>query len=187
MERVRRLGLSLEVRDLFIAPTLAALAATLKEGSGIPVPANLITKETERITPELLPLIELEQSEIDRIVAEFSLANIQDIYALSPLQEGILFHHLLATQGDPYLTMVQMAFSERSLLERYIAAIQEVIDRHDILRTAFVWEGLRAPAQVVLRKVKLEVTEVQLQAHEGPPIRRGRSVTGGCSRISPAF
>ena len=33
MERVRRLGLSLEVRDLFMAPTLAALAATLKEES----------------------------------------------------------------------------------------------------------------------------------------------------------
>ena len=63
--------------------------------------------------------------------------------------------------------MVQMAFSDRSMLERYVAAIQEVIDRHDILRTAFVWEGLRAPAQVVLRQVKLEVTEVQLQAHEG--------------------
>jgi hypothetical protein len=114
-------------------------------------------------------LIELEQSEIDRIVTQFSIANIQDIYALSPLQEGILFHHLLATQGDPYLLMVQMAFSDRSMLESYVAAIQEVINRHDILRTAFVWEGLRAPAQVVLRKVKLVVTKVRLQTHEGPP------------------
>ncbi|MBV8100056.1 MAG: amino acid adenylation domain-containing protein, partial [Verrucomicrobia bacterium] len=168
MERVRRLGLILEVRDLFTAPTLAALAATLKEGSGISVPPNLITKETERITPELLPLIELEQTEIDRIVQKFPVANIQDIYALSPLQEGILFHHLLAIQGDPYLMMVQMAFGDRAMLDRYVTAIQEVIDRHDILRTAFMWEGLRAPAQVVLRSAKLEVTEVKLQAHEGP-------------------
>ncbi|MBV8099154.1 MAG: amino acid adenylation domain-containing protein, partial [Verrucomicrobia bacterium] len=167
IERVRWLGLSLEVRDLFTTPTLAALAATLTEDNTIPVPANLITKETERITPELLPLVELEQSEIDRIVQEFPVANIQDIYALSPLQEGILFHHLLATEGDPYLLMVQMAFKERAILEPYLAALQVVIDRHDILRTAFVWEGLRAPAQVVLRNVKLEVTELQLKAHEG--------------------
>jgi amino acid adenylation domain-containing protein len=166
MKRVRRLGLSLEVRDLFMAPTLAALSGALKKESAIPVPANLITKETPRITPELLPLAKLEQSEIDRIVQRFSLANIQDIYALTPLQEGILFHHLLATQGDPYLSIVQMAFSQRSMVERYIAAIQKVIDRHDILRTAFVWEGLRAPAQVVLRTAKLEITEIQLEAHE---------------------
>ena len=132
-----------------------------------------------------MPLIELEQSEIDRIVTQFPLANIQDIYALSPLQEGILFHHLLATQGDPYLLMVQMAFSERSLLERYVAAIQEVIDRHDILRTAFVWEGLRAPAQVVLRKAKLEVTEVQLQAHEGPPASDATGAPELAQRFDP--
>src|SRR6202008_2006107 len=67
------------------------------------------------------------------------------------------------------LMMVQMAFRKRSMLERYVEALQEVIDRHDILRTAFVWEGLRTAAQVVLRKVELDITEVQLQAHEGPP------------------
>ncbi|MBV8100096.1 MAG: amino acid adenylation domain-containing protein, partial [Verrucomicrobia bacterium] len=179
MERIRHLGLSVEIRELFTAPTLAGLAGTLKlpgaqdsaeapkPENSITVPPNLITEHALNITPELLPLIEVEQDEIDRIVQKFSVANIQDIYALSPLQEGILFHHLLATQGDPYLLMVQMAFSERSMLDRYIAAIQKVIDRHDILRTAFVWEGLRTPAQVVLRNAKLEVSEVQLQAHEG--------------------
>ena len=46
MERVRRLGLSLEVRDLFTAPTLAALAGTRSRTGQreSPVPANLITE-----------------------------------------------------------------------------------------------------------------------------------------------
>ena len=116
------------------------------------------------LTPDMLPLIELSQSDIERILAQVpgGLANIQDLYALSPLQDGILFHHLLATRGDPYLLIGQMAFPERALLDRYLQALQQVIDRHDILRTAFFWEQLSTPAQVVLRQAPLHLTEVTL-------------------------
>ncbi|WP_457811679.1 AMP-binding protein [Sinorhizobium meliloti] len=117
----------------------------------------------------MLPLIELAQPEIDRIVATVpgGVGNIQDIYGLSPLQDGILFHHLLASRGDPYLLVSQMAFADRGLLERYLGAVQQVVDRHDILRTAFVWEGLSSPAQVVWRKAVLEVSEVELDDCDG--------------------
>ncbi|MGO7418316.1 hypothetical protein ACCS64_39320, partial [Rhizobium ruizarguesonis] len=68
--------------------------------------------------PQMLPLIDLTQPEIDRIVSKVpgGVGNIQDIYGLSPLQDGILFHPLLATQGDPYLLVSPMAFAERSVL-----------------------------------------------------------------------
>ncbi|QPB24392.1 amino acid adenylation domain-containing protein (plasmid) [Rhizobium sp. 007] len=117
----------------------------------------------------MLPLIDLTQEEIDRIVATVpgGVGNIQDIYGLSPLQDGILFHHLLASRGDPYLLVSQMAFADRGLLERYLAAVQQVVDRHDILRTAFVWEGLSSPAQVVWRKAPLQVSEVELDDCDG--------------------
>src|SRR4030095_1824817 len=115
----------------------------------------------------------IRQSDIDRIVAQVpgGVANIQDIYPLSPLQEGILFHHLLASEGDPYLRAGQMAFPDRALLDRYLSAVQEVVNRHDILRTALVWEGQSAPAQVVGRKAPLAVTEVELEAGEAAAAR----------------
>ena len=170
IERLRRQGLSLAVRDLFQTPVLAVLASTLGQHREVVVPPNLIKPETCKITPELLPLIDLSQSEIDLIVSQVpgGAANIQDIYALSPMQDGILFHHMLAKEGDPYLLVAQMAFADRETLERYLGAVQRVVDRHDILRTAFIWEGLSRAAQVVWRQAPLSVTDVVLDPADGP-------------------
>ncbi|WP_086956409.1 non-ribosomal peptide synthetase, partial [Xenorhabdus innexi] len=170
VERLRNLGLTLAVRDLFQSPVLSELAHTLKRNQSKGVPANIITSETIELTPEMLPLIELNQPEIDHIIKQIpgGITNIQDIYGLSPLQDGILFHHLLADEGDPYLLAGQMAFANRPLLERYLLAVQQVINRHDILRTAFIWEGLSVPAQVVCRQARLSVTELALNPANGP-------------------
>ncbi len=170
IERLRRQGLSLAVRDLFQTPVLSVLASTLGQHREVVVPPNRIKVETPAITPQLLPLIDLNQSDIDLIVEQVpgGVANIQDIYALSPMQDGILFHHLLAKEGDPYLLVAQMAFADRGTLERYLDAVQQVVDRHDILRTAFVWEGLSRAAQVVWRRAPLSVIDVVLDPADGP-------------------
>src|SRR5579864_4633959 len=88
--------------------------------------------------------------------------NIQDIYPVTPWQEGILFHYLMGGEGDPYLLAIQYSFDSRAKLEAYLSAMQRVVDRHDILRTAVMWEGLSEPVQVVLRQVELPVEEVEL-------------------------
>jgi len=133
ISRLQALGYSLSVRALFDAPTLAILAQSIGEHHALVIPPNLITAETEKITPELLPLAELTQPEIDRVVEAVpgSFANIQDIYALSPLQDGVLFHHLLAEKGDLYVVTVTMAFDSKDMLERYLAAVQQVVDCHE--------------------------------------------------------
>ncbi|TFY88193.1 amino acid adenylation domain-containing protein [Pseudomonas nabeulensis] len=159
IERMRQVGLTADVRVLFSQPTLAALAAAVGSGREVQVPANRIPADCQRITPDLLSLVALDQSTIDHVVAQVpgGAANVQDIYPLAPLQEGILYHHISAGQGDPYLLQSHLAFDSLERLSAFARALQQVIDRHDILRTAVVWEGLAQPLQVVWRQAQLEV------------------------------
>ncbi|QTL38237.1 amino acid adenylation domain-containing protein [Xenorhabdus budapestensis] len=172
IEYLRQQGLALAASDLFRSPVLSDLAKMLGQHQTIEIPPNVITPVTQQLTPAMLPLVDLTQADIDHIVEQVpgGLANIQDIYALSPLQDGILFHHLLAQEGDPYLLTVQMIFADRSLLDRYLAVMQRIVDRHDILRTAFIWQGISVPAQVVCRHASLSVTELTLEPANGPVI-----------------
>nr|WP_281355894.1 non-ribosomal peptide synthase/polyketide synthase [Pseudomonas atagonensis] len=162
--RMRRVGLSADIRVLFGQPTLAALAAAVGGEPEVAVAANLIPPGCTRITPELLPLVTLDQAAIDRVVASVpgGALNIQDIYPLAPLQTGILFHHLSAAQGDPYVLQAQFAFADEQRLQAFTDALQRVIERHDILRTSLFWEGLEEPVQVVWRQASLRCEALTL-------------------------
>ncbi|MCF5602301.1 amino acid adenylation domain-containing protein, partial [Pseudomonas syringae] len=164
VERLRTAGLSVDVRVLLGQPTVAALAASVGSGREIVAPLNRVPSGCTYITPELLSLTQLDQPTIDRIVASVpgGAANVQEIYPLAPLQEGILYHHLTAEQGDPYLLQLRLNVDSLERLSAVADALRKVIARHDSLRTAVVWEGLETPQQVVLRKADLVVERVPL-------------------------
>ncbi|MDP5209827.1 non-ribosomal peptide synthetase [Microbulbifer sp. 2205BS26-8] len=170
MSRLREAGWQLAVSDVFNTPVLADLAQKLEVDNRLTIPANGIPAdglaEGEKITPDMLNLVDLNQAHVDLIAdsVDGAAANIQDIYPLAPLQEGILFHHLLQEQGNDYLLTNLMAFKERQHLDNFLEALQWSLDRHDILRTAIVWEGLPEPLQVVWRKASIVVEEIVISA-----------------------
>ncbi|WP_442316500.1 non-ribosomal peptide synthase/polyketide synthase [Xenorhabdus aichiensis] len=181
IERLRGCGWLLEVRSVFAAPVLAEMAQSIQDdASAFVVPPNRIPEDCTALTPDMLTLLSLSQTEIEAIVKATpgGASNVQDIYPLAPLQEGILFHHLLQTQGDTYLLQSLLAFDSRKHLDTFLAALQQVIDRHDILRTAACWQGLAQPVQVVWRQAPLCINSfipataddipAQLLAHTDP-------------------
>jgi len=171
---LRKRGLAMEVRMLFTTTDLAGLAEAIDregaQGAAFRAPPNGIPAMAERITPQMLPLVALTQEELDRIAARVpgGAANIQDIYPLGPLQEGILFHHMMAATSDAYVTPLLFRIASAELLDRLASALQKTVDRQDVLRTLVQWQDLQVPVQVVCRRAHLALRWLDLAAGEDP-------------------
>ncbi len=83
------------------------------------------------------------------------MENIEDLYVLSPIQSGMLFHSLYAPGSGVYVIQVSCALRGELNVNAFEQAWQQVLKRHAILRSSFVWEALDNPLQAVHRHVKL--------------------------------
>ncbi len=199
IERLRQAGWVVPLRKVFEHARLAELSAALQALADAPAsPAerenSLIPPGAPSITPDMLDLCTLTPTQIDRIVATVpgGARNIQDIYPLAPLQEGILFHHLYAgdadtaaRQDDPYILPSILKLDSRAHLDALLQALQGVIARHDALRTAIVWRALRDTSpeqglavQVVWRHADLPVHELPLAPGEDALARLQQALSG---------
>ncbi|RSM36171.1 non-ribosomal peptide synthetase [Amycolatopsis balhimycina DSM 5908] len=189
VEWLRRRGVSVSVRALFTTPTPAGLAAIAGPGQ-VDVPPNLIPGGATELTPEMLTLVELTEDQVELVTAAIpgGAANIQDVYPLAPLQEGIFFHHLMADRSgtDVYVTPTVLAVESRERVDELLAGLRWLIDRHDIYRTSVVSVGLREPVQVVARHVPLPVEEITLDPQGPEPIDQLRAAAGGRMELDRA-
>jgi hypothetical protein len=92
--------------------------------------------------------------------------NIQDIYELTPMQEGIYFHYLYEDKTDAYFEQTAYyivgEFND-TLIENTFA---KLFERYDILRTAFIYEKVEKPLQVVLKERRIDFFYQDIQALE---------------------
>ncbi|WP_227838693.1 condensation domain-containing protein, partial [Nocardia aurantia] len=100
-------------------------------------------------TPSDFPLVRLSQNDIDGVARRFPA--VAEVWSLSALQSGLLFHaQLAAASVDVYTAQVVLTLSGRVDPGRLRDAAQAVLDRYDSLRTAFVTDGDGNPVQVVV-------------------------------------
>ena len=81
--------------------------------------------------------------------------NIEAVYPLSPMQQGMFFHSLYAPDSGVYIGQLNCRFIGELDVDAFQRACQKVVDRHPALRTAFVGASQEQLAQVVGKHVKL--------------------------------
>ena len=126
-------------------------------------------------TPSDFPLADLDQATVDRLAGDGR--NIADIYPLTPMQAGMVFHGLAGggererernrePDREPGREPEQSAYFQQASFvldgvpdsRRLAQAWQQVVDRTPILRSAVAWEGVPEPLQVVHRAAAVPVT-----------------------------
>jgi surfactin family lipopeptide synthetase C len=80
---------------------------------------------------------------------------IEDIYPLTPLQSGLLFHALFEPCSEVYFEQLTCELHGNLDEAAFAGAWRLLMARHATLRTAFVWKGQREPVQVVHRTLEL--------------------------------
>jgi amino acid adenylation domain-containing protein len=81
--------------------------------------------------------------------------NVESFYPLSSTQQSMLFHTLYDIDSGTYVEQLSMLLQgnlDAAALQR---AWYQVVERHPIFRTSFIWEGLESPIQVVYRHVEV--------------------------------
>ena len=144
-----------------------------------------LTDIESTITPQIT-LLDLDQQQIDAILQTVPAGakNVQEIYPLSPSQEGMLFHHLLNEQSDTYVLSTLFEFESRAQVGALIDGLQTVINRHDVLRTAIIWEQLPQPVQVVYRQAALPIEELVLDLDRDPIEQLEEIMRSGCQGLN---
>ncbi|TWC63658.1 non-ribosomal peptide synthetase, partial [Herbaspirillum sp. SJZ099] len=108
-------------------------------------------------TPSDFPLARLQQSQLDTLMHSLPAERVADLYPLSPMQAGLLFHAMLAPQGGAYLNQLQVRL-HRLEVARFRQAWQTVLERHDILRSGFLVHSDQ-PLQWVAQHAMLAIDE----------------------------
>ncbi|CZT29750.1 amino acid adenylation domain-containing protein [Pseudomonas cerasi] len=118
--------------------------------------AHCTTEGVAGVTPSDFPLACLSQSQLSRL--PIPAGQIEDLYPLAPMQQGMLFHTLFEQEAGNYINQMRIEVSGLDV-PRFRAAWQATLDAHEVLRSAFI-SHLQPALQVVLRDVRMPFVEL---------------------------
>ena len=113
--------------------------------------------EAAGYTPSDFPQSGLTQAALDQLLEEQDFVGrggVEDVYPLTPMQQGMLFHTLMGYQGATYYEQLRLELSGEVDAERMKAAWQHVVQQQPVLRTRFLMAG-EPPLQLVQARVEL--------------------------------
>ncbi|SDM94588.1 non-ribosomal peptide synthetase [Pseudomonas azotoformans] len=114
------------------------------------------------VTASDFPLSRLTQPQLESL--PLAADAIEDLYTLSPMQQGMLFHTLYEQAAGDYINQIRVT-AEGLDVARFQQAWDATVQAHDVLRSGFFWEGqLEWPCQVVYREARLPIEHLDWRA-----------------------
>ncbi|HLP47528.1 MAG TPA: condensation domain-containing protein, partial [Candidatus Kapabacteria bacterium] len=83
--------------------------------------------------------------------------SIENIFALTPLQEGMLFHYLRSPHSELYFEQLSLEISGTIDIQVFQKTWHLIIETNEMLRTVFRWERLEKPSQIILKEPSFEL------------------------------
>ena len=123
-----------ELADAYLAELQSLIAHCLRDDAG-------------GLTPSDFPLAHLTQPQLDSL--PIAASSIEDVYPLTPMQEGLLLHTLLEPGTGLYYMQDRYRINSALDPERFAQAWQAVIARHEALRASFCWNVGEDMLQVI--------------------------------------
>ena len=117
---------------------------------------HCVQKEETEMTPSDFDYKEISIEELEMLKMN-SNGRIENIYTLSPMQEGILFHKLLGKDKNAYFEQLSFRIVGSLDIELFEKSINKLIEKHDVLRTIFIYENRKRPLQLVLKEAKIKI------------------------------
>ncbi|MGH3875074.1 MAG: amino acid adenylation domain-containing protein, partial [Pseudonocardiaceae bacterium] len=145
VSQARQAGVRVTSKDVFLYQTITELAA---------VATNVADQQP---VGDPAPPVLLSRQQIDQAVGHLAEGLVEDVYPLTPLQTGMVFHSLLDTGSTAYVDQVRLRLSGVADPHALGAAWQRVVDRTPLLRSSVVWDGVEQPVQVVHCDVVLPI------------------------------
>jgi amino acid adenylation domain-containing protein/non-ribosomal peptide synthase protein (TIGR01720 family) len=144
-----RLTMTISYNQNYFKPETAAKLAGFFKSQLQQVIAFCSSKEDVEYTPSDFTYKGLSMDVIDRLIETYP--DMEDIYSLSPMQEGMLFHSLYDDSSHSYFEQLSYHMQGQLDINLVEKSFNELFKRHDILRTAFVYKDIQRPVQVVLK------------------------------------
>ncbi|MCP5052282.1 MAG: amino acid adenylation domain-containing protein, partial [bacterium] len=144
-----RLTISIEYsKNRYKSGTMKRLSSFFKS-SLLKVKEFCASREKRELTPSDFTYPHLPLETLDRLNHQYPDV-IQDLYLLTPMQRGMLFHTLYDRSSEAYFE--QVSYGLHGVLDMTLAekSLNELFKRYDVLRTTFVHQGVEEPVQIVL-------------------------------------
>ncbi|PCB77851.1 non-ribosomal peptide synthase/polyketide synthase [Pseudomonas aeruginosa] len=126
--------------------------------------AHCRVAEGQGLTPSDFPLARLDQARLDQL--PLAPCEVEDLYPLSPMQQGMLFHSLYQQEAGDYINQLRVDIDGLHP-ESFRAAWQAALDEHDVLRSGFLWQGaFETPLQVVRKRVEVPFSVLDWRGRE---------------------